>query len=69
VTTNGALKARRKTVTSQGQRDNARNRDEAEERISDSNEIVPEMSRLLEDRRWEIQEGPFRGFGSPPGRF
>jgi hypothetical protein len=40
-----------------------------EERINDSNEMVPEMSRLLEDRRWEIQEGPFRGFGSPPGRF
>ena len=24
---------------------------------------------VLQSRRWERQEGPFRGFGSPPGRF
>jgi hypothetical protein len=26
-------------------------------------------SKVLQIKRWEIQEGPFRGFRSPPGRF
>jgi hypothetical protein len=26
-------------------------------------------SRVLQIKRWEVQEGPFRGFNSPPGRF
>jgi hypothetical protein len=28
-----------------------------------------ETSRVLQIKRWEVQEGPFRGFNSPPGRF
>ena len=27
------------------------------------------VATVLQSRRWERQEGPFRGFGSPPGRF
>jgi hypothetical protein len=56
-------------VTSQGQRDSSRDRDRVEDRLQDSNDISPEMSKLLGGRRWAVQEGPFRGFGSPPGRF
>ena len=55
-------------VTSQGQRD-SRDRDRVEDIVHDSTDLSPEMSKLLEGRRWEVQEGPFRGFGSPPGRF
>ncbi|MDO8612242.1 MAG: hypothetical protein Q7R32_05385 [Dehalococcoidia bacterium] len=28
-----------------------------------------EIDRLLRSSRWEQREGPFRGFGSPPGKF
>lgn len=27
------------------------------------------VSTVLQSKRWEQQEGPFRGFGSPPGKF
>lgn len=56
-------------MTSQGQRDSSNDRDRFEDLAQEANNISHEMSRLLENRRWEIQEGPFRGFGSPPGRF
>ena len=28
-----------------------------------------QTSRVLQIKRWEVREGPFRGFNSPPGRF
>lgn len=28
-----------------------------------------DASRVLQVKRWEVREGPFRGFNSPPGRF
>jgi hypothetical protein len=56
-------------VTSQGQRDSAQNRDQLEDMAHEALDVSPEMSRLLESRRWDLQEGPFRGFRSPPGRF
>ena len=56
-------------MTSQGNRDISANRDRAEDRLNDGRDIVSEMSKLLAGRRWEVQDGPFRGFGSPPGRF
>jgi hypothetical protein len=56
-------------MTSQGQRDNATNRDRADDTLHETPEMSAEMSKLLERRRWDIQDGPFRGFGSPPGRF
>lgn len=56
-------------MTSQGQRDNPKDRDRHEDSAPERADISREMSRLLESPRWEVQEGPFRGFGSPPGRF
>ncbi len=56
-------------MTSQGQRDTAKDRDRFEDLMHETRDISREMSRLLENRRWETHEGPFRGFGSPPGRF
>jgi hypothetical protein len=32
-------------------------------------EIAFSISSVLQTRRWEMQEGPFKGFNSPPGRF
>jgi hypothetical protein len=32
-------------------------------------EISPEMASFLKMRRWRRPEGPFKGFGSPEGRF
>ncbi len=28
-----------------------------------------EVVKVLRNKRWEVREGPFQGFGSPPGRF
>lgn len=28
-----------------------------------------ESFKALEIKRWTVQEGPFQGFNSPPGRF
>jgi hypothetical protein len=56
-------------VTSQGQRDSSKDRDQFEDVAHETVDFSREMSRLLEGRRWDVQEGPFRGFGSPPGRF
>ena len=39
--------------------------DDREER-----EVEPaDAKRVLEQKRWQAKDGPFRGFGSPPGRF
>ncbi len=35
----------------------------------ESGEVEDEVSKVLHTRRWESQDGPFRGFGSPPGKF
>ncbi len=39
----------------------------------DDSETKPEaafdISRVLKVKRWEVHEGPFEGFNSPPGRF
>lgn len=32
-------------------------------------ETAVDTSKVLQVKRWEVQEGPFRGFNSPPGRF
>lgn len=28
-----------------------------------------EVARVLWSKRWEVRDGPFQGFGSPPGKF
>jgi len=32
-------------------------------------EMIDEIERFRQRQRWEDQRGPFRGFGSPPGKF
>ncbi len=32
-------------------------------------EMIDEMERFRRHQRWEDQRGPFKGFGSPPGKF
>jgi hypothetical protein len=56
-------------MTSQDRRDETTDRDQLESSVREASDSYPEMSRLLSSRRWEAHEGPFRGFGSPPGRF
>lgn len=55
-------------MTSPGQKEEARRRDRDEEPEEKAAEVF-DLSRFLHEKRWEVQEGPFRGFGSPPGRF
>jgi len=31
--------------------------------------LLGELSKTLKVKRWEVKEEPFRGFGSPPGKF
>ena len=35
----------------------------------ESANIPYEMARVLQGKRWQTQDGPFQGFGSPPGKF
>ena len=55
-------------VTSQEKRD-SKVQDQAEDLADETVDFFREMSKLLKSRRLESQEGPFRGFKSPPGRF
>ncbi len=56
-------------MTSPGpNRETAKSREGKKEHEGKNTETV-ETSKVLEKRRWEVQEGPFRGFNSPPGRF
>ena len=36
---------------------------------SEIDEILGQVSKALEQKRWQPREEPFRGFGSPPGKF
>lgn len=56
-------------MTSQDRREETTERDQPEASVRDASDSYPEMSRLLNSRRSETREGPFRGFESPPGRF
>lgn len=42
---------------------------ECEEDVAAKLEATPSASKALKIKRWEVQEGPFEGFNSPPGRF
>jgi len=44
---------------------------EEPEPVSDDEAFEPdeEIDNLLRRKRWKQREGPFRGFGSPPGKF
>ena len=32
-------------------------------------QVLAEATKILTTRRWQVREEPFRGFGSPPGKF
>ncbi|HSP56490.1 MAG TPA: hypothetical protein VLS25_12990 [Dehalococcoidia bacterium] len=55
-------------MTSPGQKDAKKSWDRVEDSRPPDGE-TPERDKILEIKRWEVQEGPFRGFNSPPGRF
>ena len=55
-------------MTSPGQKETARTWDRDEDSEKKTAETVY-SSKFLQEKRWEVQDGPFRGFGSPPGRF
>ena len=58
-----------KTVTSPGQkRETTKSWDRKEDHEQKSAETF-DTARVIQVKRWEVQEGPFRGFNSPPGRF
>ena len=43
--------------------------DEPEREIEDVSNEVYEVQSILRNSRWEAREEPFRGFGSPAGKF
>lgn len=58
-----------KTVTSPGQKDTTKEWDRQDETPRESAEVAGEVFKVLQIKRWQVQDGPFRGFDSPPGRF
>lgn len=58
------------TVASPGQeKETKTNSSDREEDPEAKLEATPGVPRALQIKRWEVQEGPFQGFNSPPGRF
>jgi len=37
--------------------------------VDEAEEMSRKIAAVLNGRRWETPEGPFQGFGSPPGKF
>jgi hypothetical protein len=67
--TDPAKRGGENTVTSPGQkRETTKSWDHKEDTERDD-AMTFATSRVLQIKRWEVQEGPFRGFNSPPGRF
>ena len=56
------------TVTSPGQKDARKSWERVEDPRPPDGE-TSEPDKVLDIKRWEVHEGPFRGFNSPPGRF
>jgi hypothetical protein len=56
-------------VTSPGQkRETTKSGDRKEDSEGQKTQTF-DTSKVLQIKRWEAQDGPFRGFNSPPGRF
>jgi hypothetical protein len=57
-------------VTGPGRKDTHQEWERQEELGRDSTAAKHEESfKLLVEKRWAVQEKPFQGFNSPPGRF
>ena len=60
--------AKTMTVTSLGTKLTLKDWDQSDDR--EERKVEPaDVKRVLEQKRWQAKDGPFRGFGSPPGRF
>lgn len=55
-------------MTSPGQKETPRTWDRGEDSEKKTADAF-DSSKFIQEKRWEVQDGPFRGFGSPPGRF
>ena len=67
--TDPAMGGGENTVTSPGQKRETTKSWDHREDCERQNAQMFDTSRVLQIKRWEVQEGPFRGFNSPPGRF
>lgn len=56
-------------MTSQGQNDTTRDSQRFDELAQKRADRASEFANLLQIRHLEVQNAPFRGFDSPPGRF
>lgn len=57
-------------MTSQGKRDAAKKQEKLETPSRESGYLTNgAFSRFLQIKRAQSRKAPFRGFGSPPGRF
>lgn len=56
-------------VTSPQQKEASEKWDQRLDTVPEPAGVDPEISKVLQVKRWEEQRGPFRGFNSPPGRF
>ena len=56
-------------MTGPGQKDTTKELDRLDDPPRESAEVAGEVFKVLQVKRWQVQDGPFRGFGSPPGRF
>jgi len=56
-------------MKSQGQRDATKKLERPEKLLRERAERVRQFSTLLQTRKLEVRNSPFRSFDSPPGRF
>ena len=65
----GSLPNGRQTVTSPGKKGTNETRDGRDEPKQASSATITQSFKALQIKRWDVREGPFQGFNSPPGRF
>lgn len=56
-------------MASPEQDETPREGDQPDDGPQEEGALAAEVTKVLRIRRWREQEGPFRGFDYPPGRF
>lgn len=57
-------------MTSPGQKDTTKEWGNQDHMVSTAAaDGAGEVTKVLQVKRWQLQDEPFRGFNSPPGRF
>jgi len=56
-------------MTSPGQKDSSKDWGNQDHSVATAADSGSDVAKVLQTKRWQMQEGPFRGFNSPPGRF